>query len=355
MARGGAMRCIGHGSRCSAPTSVTVAPLLGNCERAIPPLDEGIRPVARVAWPPPPHLLAGDHVPAQASGACRSGAGCSTAPPAACRAARGWCTSVDVGLRAVRRCPCCCRAGPRWHCPALLVGGHPPAWASGAVDRRFRDGRAAARSFSSPTTPRGSTVPCWVAGSRPVSYRSWSWGVGRLSARSPGSDAPCSSRASATRPGGSGTCCASGTCRRRQPAAVSGKARRPMDGAFFRFEVSFSRWPEGAPDPPLIQAGLGGVQPAGWSADRSEGRRYYFLVQRHGPGIALPALRRPRVGCAWRSCFTRRSIRARFAGRRGAVAHAVWQAVADGASTLRQNRPVEVAAAADVVVEPAYA
>ena len=45
---------------------------------------------------------------------------------------------------------------------------------------------------------------------------------------------------------------------------------------------------------------------------------------------------------------------ARFASRK-ALSHAVWQVVADGASTLRQNRPVEVAAAADVVVEPAYA
>jgi hypothetical protein len=45
---------------------------------------------------------------------------------------------------------------------------------------------------------------------------------------------------------------------------------------------------------------------------------------------------------------------ARFASRK-ALSHAVWQVVADGASTLRQNRPVEVTAAADVVVEPAYA
>ena len=33
---------------------------------------------------------------------------------------------------------------------------------------------------------------------------------------------------------------------------------------------------------------------------------------------------------------------ARFASRK-ALSHAVWQAVADGASTLRQNRPVQAA------------
>lgn len=44
---------------------------------------------------------------------------------------------------------------------------------------------------------------------------------------------------------------------------------------------------------------------------------------------------------------------ARFAGRK-ALSHAVWRAVADGASTLRQNRPVEIPAP-QLVPEPAYA
>jgi 1-acyl-sn-glycerol-3-phosphate acyltransferase len=46
---------------------------------------------------------------------------------------------------------------------------------------------------------------------------------------------------------------------------------------------------------------------------------------------------------------------ARFAGRK-ALSHAVWQAVAEGAATLRQNRPVEAPqAVADAAGEPAYA
>ena len=45
---------------------------------------------------------------------------------------------------------------------------------------------------------------------------------------------------------------------------------------------------------------------------------------------------------------------ARFASRK-ALSHAVWQAVADGASTLRQNRPVQAPAVEGVMGEPAYA
>ena len=44
----------------------------------------------------------------------------------------------------------------------------------------------------------------------------------------------------------------------------------------------------------------------------------------------------------------------RFAGRK-ALSHAVWQTVADGASKLRQNRPVEAPAPASSPSEPAYA
>jgi len=46
---------------------------------------------------------------------------------------------------------------------------------------------------------------------------------------------------------------------------------------------------------------------------------------------------------------------ARFAGRK-ALSHAVWQAVADGAARLRQNRPVEAAdSVAGIADGPAYA
>ncbi|MEJ0018044.1 MAG: lysophospholipid acyltransferase family protein [Acetobacteraceae bacterium] len=45
---------------------------------------------------------------------------------------------------------------------------------------------------------------------------------------------------------------------------------------------------------------------------------------------------------------------ARFASRK-ALSHAVWQAVADGAATLRQNRAVTLPPNADVTAEPAFA
>jgi 1-acyl-sn-glycerol-3-phosphate acyltransferase len=45
---------------------------------------------------------------------------------------------------------------------------------------------------------------------------------------------------------------------------------------------------------------------------------------------------------------------ARFASRK-ALSHAVWQAVADGASTLRQNRPVLAPPVGGAAGEPAYA
>jgi 1-acyl-sn-glycerol-3-phosphate acyltransferase len=44
----------------------------------------------------------------------------------------------------------------------------------------------------------------------------------------------------------------------------------------------------------------------------------------------------------------------RFASRKE-LSHAVWQVVADGAATLRQNRPVEIPVATDPGSEPAYA
>ena len=45
---------------------------------------------------------------------------------------------------------------------------------------------------------------------------------------------------------------------------------------------------------------------------------------------------------------------ARFASRK-ALSHVVWQAVADGASALRQNRPVKPSKATDSATEPAFA
>jgi lyso-ornithine lipid O-acyltransferase len=43
-----------------------------------------------------------------------------------------------------------------------------------------------------------------------------------------------------------------------------------------------------------------------------------------------------------------------FASRK-ALSHAVWQAVADGASALRQNRPVTVPPVTGAAGQPAYA
>jgi 1-acyl-sn-glycerol-3-phosphate acyltransferase len=109
---------------------------------------------------------------------------------------------------------------------------------------------------------------------------------------------------------------------------------------------------EGA-DPPLLQPvsvvydRLGGL-PTGrasrpmfaWYGDMDLASHFWRFAQ--GRGLRVTILLHPPLDPA------------RFASRK-ALSHAVWQVVADGASTLRQNRPVEVAAAADVVVEPAYA
>ncbi len=119
------------------------------------------------------------------------------------------------------------------------------------------------------------------------------------------------------------------------------------------FRSSFFSIAEGE-DPPLVQPvsivydRLGGL-PTGraarpifaWYGDMDLASHFWQLAQHRGlrASILLHAPLDP----------------ARFANRK-ALAHAVWKSVADGAATLRQNRPVEAPAAqADVAHEPAYA
>ncbi|HME20092.1 MAG TPA: lysophospholipid acyltransferase family protein [Acetobacteraceae bacterium] len=118
------------------------------------------------------------------------------------------------------------------------------------------------------------------------------------------------------------------------------------------FRSSFFAIAEG-PDPPLIQPvsvvydRLGGL-PTGrasrpvfaWYGDMDLASHFWRLAQQRG--LRASILLHPPLDPT------------RFASRK-ALSHAVWQAVADGASTLRQNRPVEVAVAADLTAEPAYA
>jgi len=118
------------------------------------------------------------------------------------------------------------------------------------------------------------------------------------------------------------------------------------------FRSSFFAIAEGA-DPPLIQPvsvvydRLGGL-PTGrasrpvfaWYGDMDLATHLWRLAQQRG--LRASILLHPPLDPT------------RFASRK-ALSHAVWQAVADGASTLRQNRPVALAAAADLEAEPAYA
>jgi 1-acyl-sn-glycerol-3-phosphate acyltransferase len=105
-------------------------------------------------------------------------------------------------------------------------------------------------------------------------------------------------------------------------------------------------------DPPLIQPvsvvydRLGGL-PAGrasrpvfaWYGDMDLASHFWRFAQHRG--LRATVLLHPAVDPT------------RFASRK-ALSHAVWQAVADGASTLRQNRPVEVKVET-LATEPAYA
>lgn len=118
------------------------------------------------------------------------------------------------------------------------------------------------------------------------------------------------------------------------------------------FRSSFFAIAEGE-DPPLIQPvsivydRLGGL-PTGrasrpvfaWYGDMDLSTHFWRFAQHRG--LRASILLHPPLDPA------------NFASRK-ALSHAVWRAVADGASTLRQNRPVEIPAPQDVLPEPAYA
>ena len=117
------------------------------------------------------------------------------------------------------------------------------------------------------------------------------------------------------------------------------------------FRSSFFAIAEGA-DPPMMQPvsvvydRLGGL-PTGrasrplfaWYGDMDLASHFWRLAQQRG--LRASILLHPPLDPT------------RFASRK-ALSHAVWQAVADGASTLRQNRPAAVPAAADLTAEPAH-
>jgi 1-acyl-sn-glycerol-3-phosphate acyltransferase len=118
------------------------------------------------------------------------------------------------------------------------------------------------------------------------------------------------------------------------------------------FRSSFFAIAEGA-DPPLIQPvsvvydRLDGL-PAGrtsrpvfaWYGDMDLATHFWRFSQHRG--LRATVLFHPPLNPA------------DFASRK-ALSHAVWQAVADGAATLRQNRPVAVPPVSDVRSQPAYA
>jgi 1-acyl-sn-glycerol-3-phosphate acyltransferase len=118
------------------------------------------------------------------------------------------------------------------------------------------------------------------------------------------------------------------------------------------FRSSFFAIAEGA-DPPLIQPvsvvydRLDGL-PAGrtsrpvfaWYGDMDLATHFWRFSQHRG--LRATVLFHPPLDPT------------QFASRK-ALSHSVWQAVADGAATLRQNRPVAAAPASDVRSRPAYA
>ena len=126
------------------------------------------------------------------------------------------------------------------------------------------------------------------------------------------------------------------------------------DGArVLPFRSSFFAIAEGS-DPPLIQPvsivydRLGGL-PTGraarpifaWYGDMDLAPHFWQLAQRKG--LRVSVLLHPPLDPA------------RYASRK-ALARAVWQAVADGAATLRQNRPVSPPGRPDrIASNPAYA
>ena len=106
-------------------------------------------------------------------------------------------------------------------------------------------------------------------------------------------------------------------------------------------------------DPPLIQPvsvvydRLGGL-PTGrasrpvfaWYGDMDLASHFWRFAQHRGLRVSI--LLQPPLDPAL------------FASRK-ALSHAVWQAVADGASALRQNRPVTVPPVTGAAGQPAYA
>ena len=118
------------------------------------------------------------------------------------------------------------------------------------------------------------------------------------------------------------------------------------------FRSSFFAIAEGA-DPPLIQPvsivydRLGGL-PAGrtsrpvfaWYGDMDLATHFWRFAQYRG--LRATVLFHPPLDPA------------QFASRK-ALSRSVWQAVADGAATLRQNRPVAVPSVAEMRSQPAYA
>ena len=192
-------------------------------------------------WPPPPS--AGRHHEPRDTGSLPiAGRLLRPARPTARRATRWLRAAVDAGMHADPG-DVSGAAGPRQGGvrAGLLVRGLPPGRASGAGDRRCRRPRPTdGRWCSSPTIPRGSISRCWADGSclLRVEGRGGKLAVRRhhRAARA----APCSSRASAMLPGGSGTCCASGL-RPATTCCCSRRAPHPTDRACCRSAVRSSR------------------------------------------------------------------------------------------------------------------
>ena len=114
------------------------------------------------------------------------------------------------------------------------------------------------------------------------------------------------------------------------------------------FRSSFFAIAEGA-DPPLSPARLGGLRPAGRPADRPGEPPGLRLVRRHGPRHTFLALCPASRAAGHDPAASRRSTRrASPAARRCHMRSG--EAVADGAASLRQNRPVE---AVDVAADAA--
>ena len=87
-------------------------------------------------------------------------------------------------------------------------------------------------------------------------------------------------------------------------------------------------------------AGLGGLRPAGRAADRTRQPAAVRLVRRHGPRLALLAAGAASRAARHRPAACRRWIRHSSPTARRCLTPS-GGAVADGAATLRQNRPAQ--------------